>query len=365
MMKDRDLKEKALIYTVRKGWFPQLETNVLFRDRISKTPKNITDIDVMGLSPDDFLAYRMILMDCKTGKDSPITRALWQRGLMEQVKAQEGICIFRKNAIEPDHRYTAARLNVLLFTEKEFEKFLSANGIVNLQPSCNLEMLSLWQKYFDIPVQFPALIDLINFSRVEYWNCEGESESCRKTISILRRYAPKLDPAQPSHIAVVADLTSLFLLSVARIVNKIFAEYLQPEKKEDLANALKIMLYGGREAYEFRLMLFQQAINAKSGSDSKSQRELTLPLWDEYVQLIRQSLDAPFELLRSPMLLREIGWDHLSDKSNLNFAKTLTKQFPQAARLAIIGANYLCKATKLPNEFSEIITNDVLNTPKS
>ncbi len=94
MIKDRAQKATALRYIVAKRWFPQLEIDVLPKISTSTKNKLITDIDVLGSVPDEFLGYRAFLFDCKSGKnESPINRTLWLRGLMDRVHATRGLLI--------------------------------------------------------------------------------------------------------------------------------------------------------------------------------------------------------------------------------------------------------------------------------
>ena len=53
------------------------------------------------------------------------------------------------------------------------------------------------------------------------------------------------------HVAVVGDLLALFLHALGRIVTRLFSSYLQPNKREDLAEAFLFLVYGGRSSYEF------------------------------------------------------------------------------------------------------------------
>jgi len=71
LVKDRAQKASALRYIVAKRWFPQLEIDVLPKISTTKN-KLITDIDVLGSVPDEFLGYRAFLFDCKSGRESPI-----------------------------------------------------------------------------------------------------------------------------------------------------------------------------------------------------------------------------------------------------------------------------------------------------
>lgn len=205
MIQDRAQKALILRYAVGKRWLPQLEVDVLPRVPTSEAQKPLTDVDVLASIPDEFDAYRTLLADCKSGKrESPITRALWLRGLMDQVSATRGLCVFGKEKIEPDHRYNAAQFGVMLLTEAELEQYVKATaGEAGDSYAADIE---LWDRYFDVPSKFPALRGTIEFAKSGFWMCRHEAEACRKTIAEAIRVRPELDPVKPPHVAIVCDL---------------------------------------------------------------------------------------------------------------------------------------------------------------
>lgn len=357
MIQDRAQKAQALRYVVSKRWFPQLEVNVLPKVATASANRPLTDIDVMGLIPDEFDGFRSLLIDCKTKKsESPIARALWQRGLMDQLSATRGICIFRKSRIEPDHRYTAAQLGVLLLTEREFEIYVKATGNQRLRVAAHVANVDLWQKFQDIPLQFPALLLAIQYSMSGHWMNRNDSEACRKALTCATRLSKELDPAKPQHVAVVADLVALFMQSLAKITVQVFASYLQPDFRRELSDALLVLLYGGRESYD-RLNKLQKLVRSP---EPDVNRELALPEWDLFLQLIRNCLEAPVEVSKSPLLLREMAWSYLAETADLQFLRTLALESPQGAKLSLLGAEYVCKAARLPPEFASKLSSLLL-----
>ena len=396
MIQDREQKKAALRYAVAKRWFPQLELEVSTYITLSRTPTNITDIDVFAAVPDEFVGFRSIVIDCKTRKgESPINRAMWQKGLIARLGADGGICVLRVPKIVADHRYTAAQFGVALVTESEFEAFASATAPLYKLPIGAIANLDLWEKYFAIAKQFPALAQAIQFSRSSYWMSDGPAEACIRTIFLLTALRPELDPDRPEHLTVVADIAALFLHSLARIVVKIFAAYLQPGSREELSTALLLFLYGGRNSYDhlnrIRRMLAQPKArsadreastgelfapdesqetprDAKPANDQPvpfGQRDLSLPEWSRFVELVRQMLDAPIEVNRSPLLMREIGWSALGGVREIadgvsSFSRDLALASPQGARFAVLGLTYLCRAAALPREFIDTLGGRLL-----
>jgi len=222
-----------------------------------------------------------------------------------------------------------------------------------------LANIDLWDRYFSIGSAFTTLIPAITFSKSWYWMVENEAEACRKTLMLLLKLKPELDPDRREHVAVVGDLSALFMHSLAIIVSKIFAQYLKPKQRDDLSNALLYLLYGGRDSYQMRNILRQKILAAKGME--KVDTVLSLPEWDMFVQTVRQTLDSPVELNRTPLIIREISWSLLAGMGNREFAKQLSSRFPQGARFAVLGVDYVCKAAQLPPEFRTILTSELMS----
>jgi hypothetical protein len=358
MIQDRGLKAKVLRYVVGKRWFPQMELDVLPRAATTQGFKPLTDIDVLAAIPDEFDGYRLLLADCKTKKnESPITRALWLRGLMDHLGATRGICLLSKDQIEPDHRYNAGQFSVVLLTDADFDSYAIATGARPDASESNLAKIELWERFFEVGKKYHALAQTIVFSASEYWMNRSDSEACRKTIAEVVKLRPELDPAKPEHIALVLDLAALFMHSLTRMMTKVFAGYLQPNSRDELSEALLTLLYGGRENYEHLTSLKKLIAVSNPGVQNG---KLTLPDWDRFIQLVRHGLDNTAELPHASLLLREVAWSYLADEQHLAFATLLSGEKRQAAKMALLGAEYISHAAKLPPEFGTLTTKILL-----
>lgn len=352
MMRDRKQKSDALRYIVAKKWFPQLEVDVLPKTMTSQSDHLITDIDVLGSIPDEFDGYRTLLVDCKTkAKETPVGRALWLRGLMDRLDGTRGICILKRHAIERDHRLVAANLKVLLLTEKEFQAYVRATSGTLQSSDSHVAKIDNWEHYFKLGKRFQRLQPAIQFSRSGFWMCQTGAEACRKIIASLIKIRPELDPAKSEHVAVVGDYVSLFLHALARIVLRIFSSYLQLEQREDLSEALLLLLYGGRDSYELANRLRKMI-----PGEQESVKELSPPEWNSFIQLTRHTLDAPRQVLAAPLIAREVAWSYLPQEHTYAFAEMLAKSDPQASKFCLLATEYLSKAAKLPPEFNEVLT---------
>lgn len=353
MINDRALKATALKYVVAKGYFPQLEVVVApslatGTGNRRKSPA-LTDIDVLGLIPDDFVAFRKILIDCKTLKgQSPISRAFWLRGVMDEMQAQRGLCVLRGERIEPDHRISAAKLGVILLTEEEFDIYIKATSTIapaEAPVACSSEM-NLWEEFLNIPEMFPNLERLITFSTVGFWQYSSAADALRANISLLRGSRGELDPARSEHMCVVLDACALMAISLSEIVHLIFASYLLPKTQTELSSALLMFLYGGKGNYE-TLNSLRRLVRPSGESAGE---DLAIPEWERFVQLVRETLEAPYALGSVPLLLRECAWARLGSSSS-NFAPEVVRKNPHGAKFALLICEYICEAAKLPPEF--------------
>jgi hypothetical protein len=358
-MKDKDQKAKALRYCVSKRWFPQLEVDVHAPHAVAKKTALMTDLDVLAAVPDDFTGFRQVVFDCKTlNRESPVNRSLWLRGVLDRMNADHGICILKKNSIEADHKLVATRLGVVLLAEDEFDIYAEATSAQYRDTTGHTANMDAWDRFFAIKDRSPALEPAIQFVRSGYWMQSEPGEACRKTVGALHEVRAELDPAKPEHLALAADFAALFGRTLALLTSYLFRAYLHPKNKQDLEEAVKVLLYGGRDAYEHRNQLYR-LLRERTGS-SHGSTDLALPEWPRFVQLVRQLLDAPIEAAKTPLILREIAFSRLLGSTDLEFARTLCKESPQAGRFAVLILSYLIKSARLPVEFSNRLESPLL-----
>jgi hypothetical protein len=358
-LKDRQQKAAALDYVVSRRWFPQVELDVSTYLSTREASLSITDVDVFASAPDEFLGYRGYVIDCKTKKnESPINRALWVHGLMRRLDAAHGMSILKARSIETDHRYSASKLGVQLIAEHELPALVAATAPPPPHSASAVADIALWDSFYSIPTRFRSLAPAIRFSKSRYWMATDPTEACRHTIATARQLSAEFDPAKAEHAAVVTDLVALFTHALGGMVSKIFTGYLQPKKKEELAEALMILFYGGRDSYEQRNRV--KKLLTSLHQPSATDEALTIPEADAFVDLVRQCLDAPLELLRAPLLLREAAWAALVGKAPTPLMSEIASRHKHAVRLAVFASDYLRKAAQYPPEFSKTLADRLL-----
>lgn len=350
-MKDRDQKKKALQYCVSKRWFPQLEVDVQPVRALARRSALMTDIDVLAAMPDDFGGFRQVVIDCKTlSRESPVNRSLWLRGVLERMGADFGICVLSKRSIEVDHKLMASRLGVVLLAEDEFDIFARATSEQYDAATGHTGSIVAWERFVAMKDKYPALTRAVEFGRSGYWMHGEAGEVCRKTIASLQEVRGELDPAKPEHLALVADFTALFARTLALLSSYLFRAYLHPKTQHDLEEAAKVLLYGGRDAYEHRNQLYR-LLKEKTIAEGAI-GDLALPEWSRFVQLVRQLLDAPPAVACAPLILRELAFAQVLGSADLEFARTLCTESAQAGRFCVLILSYFVKAARLPTEFS-------------
>lgn len=358
-MKDRDQKIKAVRYAVSRRWLPQLEVDVHSDRSVGIKSAYLTDLDVLVSIPDDFSGYKSVVFDCKTrAKESPINRALWLRGVLDRIDGQQGFCILKKSSIDIDHRLVATKLGIIMLAEEEFDTY--ANAMSATYKSCigNICNIDLWDQLYTIQTKYPRLSGALKFVKSNYWMIDDAAEACRKTIASLQEIRPELDPSKPEHLALAAEYAVVFARSLTIVTANIFKSYLHPKQQIELEEALKVLLYGGRDAYEHRNQLYKLVKEQRSEVPSTS--DLSLPDWSKFLQLNRQLLDAPLSVPKAALIIKEVGFTLMTNPASFDFAKILCDEDKQAGRFAVLITSYLFKAGRLPRDFIDRIEGAII-----
>lgn len=356
MIKDRLLKAKLLEYYIRRFWYPHLEVVILSKQRISNTRKVITDIDVLALYTDITNNFQIVLGDCKTLKNqSPITRTLWMRGLMDYTNSSKGLILLTK-AIEKEHQLTASILDVQLLSDTDFKIYSKSTADYLLEFSSALNDIDLWDKFFDIKNRYQPLAPFVEFSNTIFWNEQNSNYQLRSSIYLLRTYKGEFNPATLSHQTVLLNHFSHVAIAINGILIKIFNQYLIPADKTFLDTDLKIIIYGGVENYDFL-----NDLRKRFSSTTVAERDLQLPEWDMFIELIRLLFESPQSFSKVPLILKEIAFTLLgNDPTKYNYAKYAIGKDKYAPTFAIRLIEYLCKASGIPREFQDAFCAYVL-----
>ena len=268
------------------------------------------------------------------------------------------MCILAKSAIESDHKLAAMELDIVLLAEDEFDIYANATCSQFDKSVGASGDIDVWEDFFAIRSKYPTLQPSFDFLRSEFWMQKDVAAVCRRIIANLQEVRAELDPAKGEHQCVACDMAALFAHSLAKICNCLFKGYLHPKTHIDLDEAVKMLIYGGRESYAHRNSLYK--LLSQQQRPNRTGEDLALPEWQRLIKLIRQLLDAPGDVARVPLILREVGFGYLNNPVDRSFATTLCREAPQAARFAVLIVGYLFRAGKLPDDFRRNIETDIL-----
>jgi hypothetical protein len=309
MIKDKHQKDILCRHFAAQNYYVQPEVPVFHTGGIHGHKKLITDVDVYALRPGSDLRWELVLADCKTLKgQSPANRVLWLRGLMEHFSASSGIVMLqRKQTIESDHKLFAASLRVNLIDEDEFERYDRA--IIYPEGSSrypiSIESINELRLLHD---KYRRLRDFCEYIYSLVWNEENRFEMLRKVIGEAQAVSQEIDPDKTEHLALVLDSAGVFAIGLAECVGTAFNQYLQPETLYKLDDALKVVIWGGRDKYDFIAKLRHDLLLAK-GRKPGPEGALSLPAWDNFLHLVRNMLENPRLSFSVPQLLRRAAVD--------------------------------------------------------
>lgn len=355
MMKDRLIKEKLLKYFLKRFWYSNIEVTIFSKKRISSTKKLITDVDVLGLHSDVSGQYKKILGDCKTLKNqSPIARVLWMKGLMSYLDSSKGFIVLDKG-IEREHQLTASILDIQLLSDSEFETFGNSTTDETIKLDSAVGNMANWDTFFNIDKKYPPLASLIEFSKSDFWNQDSSSYQLRTAIAMIRLNKGEFNPAVKLHQAALLNHISLVAIALNNIILQIFNQYLVPASKAELDRDLKIIIYGGIENYEFLNEL------RKKFGNGVAEKDLELPEWDKFLELVRLVLENPLGFADVPLFLKEHAFELLSPDKH-TFKNSIRDKNKYAVLFSYRIVEYCVKAAGLPKDFNEVYTEKILNT---
>lgn len=358
-IKDRDQKEAALQFCLSRDWFPQVELDIYPARQVSKRASAQTDVDVFALIPASFGGYSRHAFDCKTkAKESPINRVFWMHGLMKQLGAQTGTCVLKKESIEIDHRLTAFDLGISLVGESEFSEWSAGLGGAKTASSdffSYAEKFDYWEDLLNAERRNPKLANAVIFLRSKFWQVKDPAEAARKCIFLLKSIRGEIDPSKPEQIALTVYLAALFSTASAELAHRLFSMFVLPKDQNIYEEALRVSLYGGRDAYEQRSALYRLLVQARGHEDPEA---LGVPGWEHFSKIIRQMMDSPIEATYSAHILQETSFAILGSHFEVSSprAKKIATSKRRSAQYALNLSSYLFKATRLPAEIETVVS---------
>lgn len=346
MIKDHDLKAMLYRHFRAQGWMAQIEVPIAAERGVSRSAPQVTDIDVLGIRPSADLKWQLVIGDCKTRRgESPVNRVLWVRGLQEAMRASSSIVLLKRDAraqIERDHKLFADRLGVLLIQEDEFTAYDRSVVYPAGSMACGESIDILEAIRTNIGSKFPRLREFVQWVICDAWATVDHAILLRQILGRFREVRGELDPRRDDHVALILEVASAFGIPFAGLVGSVFRGHLKPDQRALLEDAVRVIVWGGREHYDFYNAMRQQLITAK-GRDPGDQ--LALPNWGEFLELLRNYLEAPHLSFKTPQLLRHVGVGVFTGTSADALSRINDRML---LHLGLKLTLYVCRAAELP-----------------
>jgi hypothetical protein len=358
VIKDRGQKDMLYKHFRAQGWMAQVEVPLSTPHGVSSNSPPITDIDVLGIRPSANLEWDYIIGDCKTKRrESPVNRVLWVRGLQEAVRASGSIVLLKRepgSKIERDHKMFAERLDTTLIEEQEFYEYDRAVLYPHGSARYPEDLAGLEELREGLIQKFPALRAFVQWIMSEAWLQVDHATLLRRIIAHGRDVRGELDPRRDDHLALIFEFAGAFAIPFATIVGMIFRRHLQPDDRDDLDDAIRVIIWGGRERYDFFNTLRRELAAARGRSVND---DLALPNWELFLEILRSYLEAPHLAFRTPQLLRGLAIAVVQNRVSEFLTSVDDKMLLHLAqRLAV----YVVRAAEYPADASSRIKETLL-----
>jgi hypothetical protein len=153
--------------------------------------------------------------------------------------------------IERDHQLFAERVSVLLLDEKDFPEYDRAVIYPSGSSAFGESLDDVEILREEIAQNFPALKNFIRWIMSEAWLGVDHTTLLRRIIAEARDVRGELDPRRADHLALIVELGTALPSPFASLTGMVFRRHLQPNEREQLDDAVRVIIWGGRERYDF------------------------------------------------------------------------------------------------------------------
>ncbi|MDQ7806254.1 hypothetical protein Q5425_21130 [Amycolatopsis sp. A133] len=205
-------------------------------------PESFTDLDVLGLSLTGGARLHSTIVDCKTTERGSTGRMFWVRGVGDFFAADDAYMV-RDSVVTDAARQLAVRLGITTLTSKDLSR------LEELHP-CDIPLDTAPISYlFDVDSAANVLAafnglnkklkPLLDYREFGYW-LHDDHRNLMQLVEYLRACADLLDPRIPHHLALVLDLTWLYLVSLSQAIHVVRSAHVS-----DPDRGLQEYLFGG------------------------------------------------------------------------------------------------------------------------
>jgi hypothetical protein len=338
--KDQDLPLKLRVASAvaASGYYTRI--NVALSATSARGLADVTDVDVFGTRYDVTFSPTTIAVSCKSGESrglSPAREIFYLRGVLDYVRAGNGVVAFPRKPVPPHLHDLGRRLDILVLSGSEVEAWCNAlvNGVSNpgyFQESAYNEYLNMWAR--------TDTGGLARYLRTDYW-FHFDFRNLQNVVGHLKKAAPRLAGKEPWHNLVVLDTAAHLCLTLFDLCRQIRFMGLS-----EISETTAAYLFGGAPSFKARRDLYGRVHQLLSSTGVTSPGGPTLPpLEPSYTaalaELAVHFIDRPHAAVLVPQIVQDLLWRALGatgapprDDTNFLAAEKLTQDLLDFLKVA-------------------------------
>lgn len=254
---DIGLKAAARRLSWQRGFATRIDVPLrVYVDRAENSSgfEEATDLDVLAVHVNHEGRVGASIYDCKTSAKRSTERALWLRGVADLFDADMAWLV-REEKVTAAARQLASRLDIGVMNRADLElqmkidKFVAVPEHIAYQRLFNPEDILKHRDKMQSGNR--RLEPLRDYARYDYW-VEASSQGLSQAIAQLARVREVLSHKDPLHLALLLDVTWLYLLALARA-----AEHVRMSHANNPELALPEYFLGGQAGVRDKQRLAQ------------------------------------------------------------------------------------------------------------
>lgn len=212
------------------------------RSRRGAAPESFTDLDVLGLGLAGGSRLYSAIVDCKTSQPRSTERMFWVRGVADFFAADDAYMV-RETVVTEAARQLATRLGITALTSDDLGRLESLHPCdlpLNSEPLSLLfdrpSAARILAAFNDLDGRLRPLLEYRDFG---YWLYD-EYRNPVQLVEHLRECARHLEARNPRHLALVLDLTWMYMVTLTHATHAI-----RSARVSDPDRGLQEYLFGG------------------------------------------------------------------------------------------------------------------------
>lgn len=250
--------------------------------------QSFTDLDVLGVLATPSFRLSTTIADCKSGRrDKPTARMFWARGVADLFGADE-VMLVREHEVIDATRQLADRLGITVLPSAELAQLQQVHSHEHAEHEW-LEILfdetyvsSYLSAFDDLDKRLKPLLDYREF---DFWVYEPR-RNLTQLVAHLKSASDFLDPRNPTHLALFADLAWLQLYALTNACAYVRGAFLL-----DVDRGLQEFLFGGATNLTEKQQV-AQLLRASSPGDQSSRTYLP-PYYSALRELVVRLIRRP------------------------------------------------------------------------